>query len=154
MIPCGRYTNVMRVMPSLTIPRKLLFKALDIFGEGAAQDLRPGRAVDGRAAPWLWSSYIKDQGTRRRHAMNASMTTQPQGPDYVTSGRSSTKAADTRSPATRPVMWTRIRSGTSSSASAQLLEHLRGRGDRRATEGRAQRQRDAVAVLARAGFMN
>nr|WP_255719445.1 aspartate aminotransferase family protein [Pelomonas sp. P8] len=34
MIPCGRYTNVMRVMPSLTIPRKLLFKALDVFGEG------------------------------------------------------------------------------------------------------------------------
>jgi len=34
MIPCGRYTNVMRVMPSLTIPRKLMFKALDIFGEG------------------------------------------------------------------------------------------------------------------------
>jgi putrescine aminotransferase len=33
MIPCGRYTNVMRVMPSLTIPRSLLFKALDIFGE-------------------------------------------------------------------------------------------------------------------------
>lgn len=36
MIPCGRYTNVMRVMPSLTIPRKLLFRALDIFGEGLA----------------------------------------------------------------------------------------------------------------------
>ncbi len=34
MVPCGRYTNVMRVMPSLTIPRKLLFKALDVFGEG------------------------------------------------------------------------------------------------------------------------
>ena len=34
MIPCGRYTNVMRVMPSLTIPRSLLFKALDIFGDG------------------------------------------------------------------------------------------------------------------------
>lgn len=34
MIPCGRYTNVMRVMPSLTIPRSLLFKALDVFGEG------------------------------------------------------------------------------------------------------------------------
>jgi 4-aminobutyrate aminotransferase len=34
MIPCGRYTNVMRVMPSLTIPRRLMFKALDIFGEG------------------------------------------------------------------------------------------------------------------------
>jgi 4-aminobutyrate aminotransferase len=27
---------VMRVMPSLTIPRSLLFKALDIFGEGLA----------------------------------------------------------------------------------------------------------------------
>ena len=36
MVPCGRYTNVMRVMPSLTIPRSLLFKALDIFGEGLA----------------------------------------------------------------------------------------------------------------------
>lgn len=36
MIPCGRYTNVMRVMPSLTIPRALMFKALDIFGEGLA----------------------------------------------------------------------------------------------------------------------
>lgn len=34
MIPCGRYTNVMRVMPSLTIPRKLMFKALDVFGGG------------------------------------------------------------------------------------------------------------------------
>ncbi|MDR7151879.1 4-aminobutyrate aminotransferase [Hydrogenophaga palleronii] len=34
MVPCGRYTNVMRVMPSLTIPRKLLFKALDVFGDG------------------------------------------------------------------------------------------------------------------------
>jgi 4-aminobutyrate aminotransferase len=36
MIPCGRYTNVMRVMPSLTIPRSLMFKALDIFGQGLA----------------------------------------------------------------------------------------------------------------------
>jgi 4-aminobutyrate aminotransferase len=36
MIPCGRYTNVMRVMPSLTIPRSLMFKALDIFGAGLA----------------------------------------------------------------------------------------------------------------------
>lgn len=36
MVPCGRYTNVMRVMPSLTIPRSLLFKAVDIFGEGLA----------------------------------------------------------------------------------------------------------------------
>ena len=34
MVPCGRYTNVMRVMPSLTIPRKLLFRALDVFAEG------------------------------------------------------------------------------------------------------------------------
>lgn len=34
MVPCGRYGNVMRVMPSLTIPRSLLFKALDIFGRG------------------------------------------------------------------------------------------------------------------------
>lgn len=33
MVPCGRYTNVMRVMPSLTIPRSLLFKALDVFGD-------------------------------------------------------------------------------------------------------------------------
>jgi 4-aminobutyrate aminotransferase len=36
MIPCGRYANVMRVMPSLTIPRKLLHRALDVFGEGLA----------------------------------------------------------------------------------------------------------------------
>ena len=36
MIPCGRHTNVMRVMPSLTIPRSLMFKALDIFGAGLA----------------------------------------------------------------------------------------------------------------------
>jgi 4-aminobutyrate aminotransferase len=36
MIPCGRYTNVMRVMPSLTIPRSLIFKGLDIFGDGLA----------------------------------------------------------------------------------------------------------------------
>jgi 4-aminobutyrate aminotransferase len=36
MVPCGRYTNVMRVMPSLTIPRSLLNRALDIFGEGLA----------------------------------------------------------------------------------------------------------------------
>lgn len=36
MVPCGRYSNVMRVMPSLTIPRSLFFKALDIFGEGLA----------------------------------------------------------------------------------------------------------------------
>ncbi len=34
MVPCGRYSNVMRVMPSLTIPRSLFFKALDIFGKG------------------------------------------------------------------------------------------------------------------------
>ena len=34
MVPCGRYTNVMRVMPSLTIPRSLLFKALDVFRDG------------------------------------------------------------------------------------------------------------------------
>ncbi len=34
MVPCGRYSNVMRVMPSLTIPRALFIKALDIFGEG------------------------------------------------------------------------------------------------------------------------
>lgn len=33
MIPCGRYSNVMRVMPSLTIPRSLLNKGLDIFHE-------------------------------------------------------------------------------------------------------------------------
>lgn len=36
MVPCGRYTNVMRVMPSLTIPRSLMFRALDIFGKGLA----------------------------------------------------------------------------------------------------------------------
>jgi len=36
MIPCGRYGNVMRVMPSLTIPRSLFFKGLDIFGEALA----------------------------------------------------------------------------------------------------------------------
>ncbi len=36
MVPCGRYTNVMRVMPSLTIPRSLLNRALDIFGKGLA----------------------------------------------------------------------------------------------------------------------
>ncbi len=36
MVPCGRYTNVMRVMPSLTVPRSLLFKALDVFGRGLA----------------------------------------------------------------------------------------------------------------------
>lgn len=36
MIPCGRYSNVMRVMPSLTIPRSLLNKALDVFGEALA----------------------------------------------------------------------------------------------------------------------
>ena len=34
MVPCGRYTNVMRVMPSLTIPRSLLFRALDVFRDG------------------------------------------------------------------------------------------------------------------------
>lgn len=37
MVPCGRYGNVMRVMPSLTIPRALFFKALDIFGAGLAE---------------------------------------------------------------------------------------------------------------------
>lgn len=36
MIPCGRYTNVMRVMPSLTVPRSLLFKGLDVLGAGLA----------------------------------------------------------------------------------------------------------------------
>ncbi|KIQ60013.1 aspartate aminotransferase family protein, partial [Pseudomonas fluorescens] len=36
MIPCGRYSNVMRVMPSLTISRALFFKALDIFGDALA----------------------------------------------------------------------------------------------------------------------
>jgi len=36
MVPCGRYTNVMRVMPSLTIPRSLLFKGLEVFGQGLA----------------------------------------------------------------------------------------------------------------------
>jgi 4-aminobutyrate aminotransferase len=36
MVPCGRYGNVMRVMPSLTISRALMFKALDIFADGLA----------------------------------------------------------------------------------------------------------------------
>ncbi|WP_339529877.1 aspartate aminotransferase family protein [Pseudomonas mucidolens] len=36
MIPCGRYSNVMRVMPSLTISRSLFFRALDIFGDALA----------------------------------------------------------------------------------------------------------------------
>ncbi|WP_226457047.1 aspartate aminotransferase family protein [Pseudomonas sp. AF03-9] len=36
MIPCGRYSNVMRVMPSLTISRALFFKALDIFSDALA----------------------------------------------------------------------------------------------------------------------
>jgi 4-aminobutyrate aminotransferase len=30
MVPCGRNGNVLRLMPSLTIPRAYLFKALDI----------------------------------------------------------------------------------------------------------------------------
>lgn len=34
MVPCGRYSNVMRVMPSLTITRSLFFKGLDVLGEG------------------------------------------------------------------------------------------------------------------------
>jgi 4-aminobutyrate aminotransferase len=37
MVPCGRYGNVLRVMPSLTIPRSLLLKALDIFGQALAE---------------------------------------------------------------------------------------------------------------------
>ncbi|MEP6502247.1 MAG: aspartate aminotransferase family protein [Betaproteobacteria bacterium] len=36
MIPCGRYSNVMRVMPSLTIPRSLLHKGLDVFKDALA----------------------------------------------------------------------------------------------------------------------
>lgn len=36
MIPGVRYTHVMRLMPSLTLPRKPMFKALDIFGDGLA----------------------------------------------------------------------------------------------------------------------
>ncbi|WP_338486964.1 aspartate aminotransferase family protein [Pseudomonas trivialis] len=36
MIPCGRYGNVMRVMPSLTITRGLFFRALDVFREALA----------------------------------------------------------------------------------------------------------------------
>ncbi len=36
MIPCGRYSNVMRVMPSLTISRSLFFRALDIFRDALA----------------------------------------------------------------------------------------------------------------------
>jgi len=34
MVPCGRYGNVMRIMPSLTITRALLLKALGIFAQG------------------------------------------------------------------------------------------------------------------------
>ena len=34
MIFCSRHSNVMRVMPSPTIPRELMFKALDILGNG------------------------------------------------------------------------------------------------------------------------
>jgi len=33
MVPCGRYGNVLRLMPSLTIPRRYLFGALDIVVE-------------------------------------------------------------------------------------------------------------------------
>ncbi|NVM90517.1 4-aminobutyrate aminotransferase [Variovorax sp. SG517] len=36
MVPCGRYGNVMRVMPSLTISKRLLHRALDVFGEALA----------------------------------------------------------------------------------------------------------------------
>ena len=36
MVPCGRYGNVMRVMPSLTISRSLMLKGLDIFGKALA----------------------------------------------------------------------------------------------------------------------
>ncbi|WAJ38743.1 aspartate aminotransferase family protein [Pseudomonas sp. GOM7] len=36
MIPCGRYSNVMRLMPSLTISRALFFRGLDIFGDALA----------------------------------------------------------------------------------------------------------------------
>ncbi len=31
MVPCGRYGNVLRLMPSLTIPREYIFKAIDIL---------------------------------------------------------------------------------------------------------------------------
>jgi 4-aminobutyrate aminotransferase len=31
IVPCGRYGNVIRVMPSLTVPRAYLFAALDIL---------------------------------------------------------------------------------------------------------------------------
>jgi 4-aminobutyrate aminotransferase len=33
MVPCGRNGNVLRLMPSLTIPRSYLFGALDILGQ-------------------------------------------------------------------------------------------------------------------------
>jgi len=34
MVPCGRYGNVMRLMPALTITRSLMFRALNVFAEG------------------------------------------------------------------------------------------------------------------------
>jgi 4-aminobutyrate aminotransferase len=33
MVPCGRDGNVLRIMPSLTIPRSYLFRAIDIVLE-------------------------------------------------------------------------------------------------------------------------
>jgi len=34
MVPCGRYGNVMRLMPALTITRSLMLRALDVFAQG------------------------------------------------------------------------------------------------------------------------
>ena len=31
MVPCGRYGNVFRFMPPLTIPKEMAFKATDIM---------------------------------------------------------------------------------------------------------------------------
>jgi len=41
MVPCGRNGNVLRLMPSLTIPRTCLFRALDILAEVLAEAQRP-----------------------------------------------------------------------------------------------------------------
>jgi len=34
MVPCGRYGNVMRLMPALTITRSLMLRALEVFAQG------------------------------------------------------------------------------------------------------------------------
>ena len=41
MVPCGRYNNVLRFMPSLTITREYLEKTTDIF-LGLIKDIEPG----------------------------------------------------------------------------------------------------------------